>query len=101
MSEKAAQNPPAPGHGTQENQDAEKQKRQNELYSITGKGLKVIGIFLVAYMAVSVILAYFLRVKSSMLITGIIVIIAVAYPIWLYLVLRAAGRLRKLKSRKE
>jgi len=82
----------------EENFELEKQKRLNELYSITGKGLKIIGISLVAYMAVSVMLAYFLHVKSSILIAGIVVIIAVAYPVWLYLVLRAAGRLRKLKN---
>lgn len=95
MDEKAGPNPHADASAEY---DKEKKERLDALYKITGKGLKIISILLLAYMAVSVILVYFLHIKPSALIMGAVAIIAVAYPVWLYLVVRAARKIRKLKE---
>lgn len=75
----------------------EKKKRLDELYEITGKGIRIIGISIVAYMAITAILAYFFNADSGAIVWGAVAIIAIEFPFWLLLVLRASRRLKMLK----
>ncbi|MDD5503623.1 MAG: hypothetical protein PHH26_09260 [Candidatus Thermoplasmatota archaeon] len=82
---------------TAEEYEKEKKKRLDSLYEVTGKGMKIIGISIVAYMAITAILTYFLHPSSIAITWGAVMIIAIEFPTWLFLVLRASRRLRRLK----
>ena len=82
-----------------EEYEKEKKKRLDALYEITGNGIKIIGISIVAYMAITAILAYFFNANSNAITWGAIAIIGVEFPVWFFLVLRAAKKLRMLKQK--
>ena len=77
--------------------EREKKKRIDALYAITGNGIKILGISIVAYMAITSILAYFLHPDPSAITWGAAMVIGVEFPAWLVLVLLASRKLRRLR----